>query len=493
MRNKVLYLSLILLLLFTLISCKEDEKKHYIEGDYELTSATLDGEDVTGDYLTFKITFNLDGTMRVFINQNNIITNRNSTYTYDGGSSIVETYQGKTYQYTMMDMFLITSITDFIGTTEIILTKVDKEVEQNGVDFQSVLFGDDISLTKIYNYCPAIIMDTDDSGRSRMNIWYCTNKDSGIIVDYIGFRQGILNDEGRWEFSEEQIVLSPTEGTWDARHTCDPSVVKGEFNLKGEKYNYLMAYLGCTTEDYQKNETGIAVAKNIEGPWVKIDKVNPIVPWYDDGNIDVEESKYQSYKGTSSIYWGTGMPSLLSVDGKGEIILFYQSTLRGTGIRRIDLSDLENPVVKYTVSITSYGIYRSDNQKCNIGIPDFAFDPVKKRFYVVSVTNERNPKDVTKTLVNSHSLVAYIDNVESVAALSDLLYSGIYTWNMVGHVGPGETGWERNHNPGLVKTADAFIPNPDKIEVVVSTGKNSWANENIFTYRLFGWSFNLNK
>lgn len=492
MRRRIIYILLLFLTIFTISACEKDEENNFFEAEYNLTSATLNDEDITSDYISFTVNFYADGTMKVFINQNNLITSRNSTYTYDGGSNITETYSGKTYQYTIMDNFLITSITDFIGTTEIILTKVVVEETLAGVDFESELFGEDISLTKIYNYCPAIIMDTDNEGRKRMNIWYCTNKDSGIIVDYIGFRQGILNEHGRWEFGEEKIVLAPTENTWDARHTCDPTVVKGEFKLKDETYNYLMAYLGCTTEDYQKNETGIAVSKNIEGPWIKIDAVNPIVPWYDDGKIENEEGKYQAWQGSERIYWGTGMPSLLSVDGKGEVILFYQSTLRGTGIRRIDLSDLENPIVKYTVSIGHNGIYNSVNQNCNIGIPDFAYDPVMKRLYVVSVTNERNPADVTKTLVNSHSLVAYIDNLEDMEAVSETLRKGGYSWNMVGHVGPAETDWERNHNPGLVKTADAHIPNPDEIQVVVSTGKNSWANENIFTYRLHGWTFSLN-
>ena len=493
MKKRFIYILLLFLTIFTISACNNDtNNSFYLDAQYNLESAILDGDDVTNDYVSFMVTFYNDGTMKVFINQNNLITTRNSTYEYDGVSTIVETYQGKTYQYILMDTFLITSITDFVGTTEIVLKQVIINDGKNGVDFESVLFGEDISLTKIYNYCPAIIMDTDSEGRSRMNIWYCTNKDSGIIVDYIGFRQGILNEEGRWEFSEETIVIEPTQGTWDARHTCDPTVVKGEFKLKGETYNYLMAYLGCTSEDYQKNETGIAVAKNIEGPWIKIDAVNPIVPWYDDGDIEAEEDKYQGWQGTSRIYWGTGMPSLLSVDGKGEIILFYQSTLRGTGIRRIDLSDLENPVVKYTVSINSNGIYNSVNQNCNIGIPDFGYDPVTKRLYVVSVTNERNPADVTKTLVNSHSMVAYIDNLEDMEAVSDVLESRTYKWNMVGHVGPGDTNWERNHNPGLVKTAEAYIPDSNNIQIVVSTGKNSWANENIFTYRLFGWTFKVN-
>ena len=467
---------------------------NYFEAEYNLTSANLDGEDVTSDYIMYVINFYEDGNMRVFINQNNTFVNRNSTYEYDGSSKIIETYEGftsATYEYTLLGDYLITYVEDYAGTTELVFERKKVEDIIAGVDFQSVLFGEDVSLTKFYNYCPAIIVDETDDGKQRMNIWYCTNKDTGVIVDYIGFRQGILNENNRWEFSDETIVLEPTEGTWDARHTCDPSVVKGEFEYQEENYNYLMAYLGCTTEDYQKNETGIAVAKNIEGPWVKINTANPIVPWYDNGNIDEEQKRYENMQGTTSIYWGTGMPSLLSVDNKGEVIMFYQSTKQVTGIRRFDFSDLDNPVEKYCTSLTSNGILNSAGSRCNIGIPDFAYDPVKDRLYVVSVTNERNPADVTKTLVNSHSMVAYVEGLKDMEEVSDALQSRNYKWNMVGYVGPNETGWERNHNPGLVKTADALIPNSEKIDVVVSTGHNSWANENIFTYRLFGWSFEI--
>ena len=88
-------------------------------------------------------------------------------------------------------------------------------------------------------------------------------------------------------------------------------------------------------------------------------------------------------------------------------------------------------------------------------------------------------------------MVAYIDNLKNMEEVSEALVARDYTWNIVGYVGPNETGWERNHNPGLVKTANATIPNSDHVDVVVSTGHNSWPTENIFTYRLFGWSFEI--
>ncbi len=86
-------------------------------------------------------------------------------------------------------------------------------------------------------------------------------------------------------------------------------------------------------------------------------------------------------------------------------------------------------------------------------------------------------------------MVAYLENIESAEALSDTLQSGKYTWKMLGYVGPDDTGFERNHNPGIVRTGKGYLPDSSKVEVIVSTGHNSWENENIFTYRLFGKVF----
>ena len=462
-------------------------------GEYELLSAVLKGKNVTSSFSVYKVTFREDGTMSVYVNYDGINKVRNSTYEFNG-ETLVETNGMSNDKYTYIldpDGTFVTNFKDYNDNIEIVLIKKEAQQVTSEVDFASVLFGESLTDTKKFNYCPAIITEKDGDGHDVMHIWYCTNKDSGVIMDHVGYRVGVKQASGKWIFSDERIVLEPTSGTWDARHTCDPAVIKGEFGYHGETYNYLMSYLGCTTEDYQKNETGFAVAKDIGGPWVKIDEVNPIVPWYDDGNIETEEAKYQSYKGTTSIYWGTGMPALLSVDGKSEVILFYQSTLRGVGIRRMDLTDIAHPVVRYTRSIAYTGILNSANGSCHIGISDYAFDPVKGRLYVTSVTNERNPADVTLTRVNSHSLVAYIDGLADMEAVSSALENGGYRWNMVGYVGPDQTGWERNHNPGLVRNSYGCIPDTSNVSVVVSTGHNSWANENIFTYRLFGWTFSV--
>lgn len=82
----------------------------------------------------------------------------------------------------------------------------------------------------IYNYCPSVFQ-TDDGTRY---VYYCTNKNSYEVVDHIGCRKGVRGLGGRYKWSEEKIVLSPTENSWDAHHTCDPSVIKGDFEYNGD-------------------------------------------------------------------------------------------------------------------------------------------------------------------------------------------------------------------------------------------------------------------
>lgn len=462
-------------------ACGGSEKTQIpLSGAYTLASATLDGTDCTAEFEAYTATFSEGGTLRVVVSYLGAMQSRNSAYTFDG-TTVTETYQGKEYVYTMQEGNLHTQYEDM----NIILEPERGEEGALPVDFESVLFGPDVADSKIFNYCPAIL-EEEVNGQKIMHVWYCTNKDDGVIMDHIGYRKGVQQADGKWQFSEQQIVLAPTPGTWDSRHTCDPAVVRGSFRYQGTEYGYLMAYLGCTTEDYQKNETGLAVANAPEGPWVKVNTLNPIIPWYDNGDEATEQGKYEGMQGTSNIYWGTGMPALINLDGEGDILMFYQSTLQGTGIRRFDFSNLDEPKTLFTSRLTHNGIYNSAGLKCNIGIPDFAYDRETGRLYVCSVTNERNPADVTITRVNSHSMVAYIEGMDSVETLCSALQSGEYTWNMVGYIGPNDTGWERNHNPGIVRDEYGNLPSSSEVRVIVSTGHNSWPTENIFTYRLHG-------
>lgn len=228
-------------------------------------------------------------------------------------------------------------------------------------------------VTYIYNYCPSVMQE----GENIRHIYYCANIADRAVIDAIAYRRGI-RVEGVWYWSPEQIVLTPSEktfdyktfdwdgvdwsaqdwdkdvawdnGAWDRRHVCDPSVIKGEFAYRGENYSYLMAYLGCYVAD-RDNEIGLAVSKSPAGPWVRVEyaadpekDVNHIDglvsekdPWTRGNRAFIAfdasfEEYYDSAAAQIAGAWGVGQPSLVSVDKKGKVLVFY--TANGGSVAR---------------------------------------------------------------------------------------------------------------------------------------------------------------
>ena len=463
MIKKIICLMTILITAVVLYGCKETEYNHML-GTYEIESATLNDLDVTDEYYVYTVELRENKTMKVTINYLNILTNRESTFSVNK-NTIKEKYQNETYLYTYNedDQTLSYQSIEFGDTLDVIL-KLKEDIDlTTGVDFEGILFGESIDLTKRFNYAPSVLIEEKD-GQMIMHIWYCSNRLSGVIVDHIGYRKGVLNTSNQWEFSDESYALAPTSGTWDSRHTCDPSVIKGEFNYNDETYNYMMAYLGCTTDDYSNNETGIAIAKNPEGPWIKMDHLNPIVPWDRDNQ---------------SGSWGTGMPSLLSVDGKGKVLLFYSNSSVGVSVDYYDFNNMANPELIYTRNIVATGLTNPNGTFLNyVGLADFAYDPIQKRLYMSSYTNTKNPPDVTVTRVNSHGAVHYIDGLADMAAVVEAIRTQSYKWQLLDFIGPEDTGYDRNHNLGLVRDAYGYTYDSNNVMVVVSTSNIDYPNDN---------------
>lgn len=472
MIKKITLLITVLITAFILYGCKETDFKHML-GVYEIESATLNGLDITDEYYLYTIELRENRTMKVTINYLNVLSNRESTFSVNK-NTITEKHQNDTYKYTFDEnsKTLTHQSTEF-GDTLVVVLKMKEIIDvPTGVDFEGILFGESIDLTKRFNYAPSILIE-EVEGKTVMHIWYCANRLSGVIVDHIGYRKGILNEDNLWEFSDETYALAPTSDTWDSRHTCDPSVIKGEFNYNNETYNYMMAYLGCTTEDYSNNETGIAIAKKPEGPWIKMDHLNPIVPWDRDNQ---------------SGSWGTGMPSLLSVDGKGKVLLFYSNSSVGVSVDYYDFTNMDQPDLIFTRNISATGLTNPNGTFLNyVGLADFAYDPIRKRLYMSSYTNTKNPPDVTITRVNSHGAVHYIDGLEDMEAVVEAIRNPSYVWQLLDFIGPEDTGYDRNHNLGLVRDPYGYLYNSNQVMIVVSTGHVDYPNDNIYTYRLMGY------
>ncbi len=265
-------------------------------------------------------------------------------------------------------------------------------IKEGSVD-NGAMFGNEGN-NNIYNYCPSMFYEDENT----MHAYYCSNRDSGNITDYVAYRKGVKVG-GEWYWSEKSLVLEPTENTWDERHTCDPSVIKGSFSMGGESYSYLMAYLGCITNNSMRNEVGIAVAKTPEGPWVKCSNINPI-------------AKYPE----EYTQWGYGQPSLVSADKAGEVFLFYTAGLPTKTcqmVERWNLSNLDAPQKIFSEELTNRGLYFINSTTPSfISNADFAYSPNENRFYMV-FDGRPFETDHEPSFLSSVSRIAYLEGPTS--------------------------------------------------------------------------------
>ena len=309
----------------------------------------------------------------------------------------------------------------------------------------------------IYNYCPSVLEEADGT----RYLYYCTNRESYKIIDYIGCRRGTRNADGSYTYGAETVVLAPTAGKWDAHHTCDPSVVRGDFTYKGQSYRYLMAYLGCTSYDNQDNEIGFAVANDPMGPFVKIADT-PTIPYVREGD---------------AWQWGVGQASLVSRDKGSTVYVFYTE---GTATRthefvdEWDFADLENPVRLSHTDLATTGLTTRTGGGDYIGNADFAYDADSNSFYMATDSHPY-PSD-EPNYITEYFRVAYFagDDVTRVR------------WNELEHIGPAETGFARNHNVGLVRDAYGWLPGGNSLTVYY-TGAGKGANA-LWTYRLHAYT-----
>ena len=346
-----------------------------------------------------------------------------------------------------------------------------------------MLFDDGtIGETNKYNYCPSYFIEDNIA-----HVYYCTNKDEGNVTDYVGYRKGeVVNNKVKYSDNSQYVLTHGEMGSWDSRHACDPSVVKGEFKYHGEEYNYLMAYLGCVPSDCTQNETGIAVSKTPDGPWIKCDfkedgvtKINPIVPFSD---FSCNETS-----------WGTGQPSLVSVDKKGRVLLFTTvGATNGTftNLREYDFSDIDNyKLLRERVSINIDGIRGSNGSASFINNADFGYDEVNKRIIMSKPrqffgTDGKSPSFIADTID-----VYYIDDTEG-SEIGDVLFAGKNTtkiWKLIGSVNESLTGFLRNHNTGLVTDEYKRIDSSSPLGVLFTRGDEDRGGQwsYLSTYRLY--------
>lgn len=197
---------------------------------------------------------------------------------------------------------------------------------------------------------------------------YTTNKTITEEDNVIAIRKAELSNDG-WVYGEEVVVLEPSADGWD-QYIGSASVTKGVFALEGETYNYLMAYQGSTDADCLASQIGLAVAKDIQGEWVKV------------GNAPVIEFDASEYGANMA---GCYAPSVVNYNKQSGIRVFYSYADKYGHFAYFwdaDLSDLLN-IDGDKAMITTHGEIANGAGEVMFPNADFAYDSVNNVFYTV--------------------------------------------------------------------------------------------------------------
>lgn len=302
-----------------------------------------------------------------------------------------------------------------------------------------------------YDYAPSVIQCKD----SIRYAFVCQNKDAYKIVDYIYFFKGIPIKEGSeilYKWQPEIMVLAPSESGWDNCHTCDPDVREFKTVYKNEEYNWIMTYLGVDQWDGNHNQVGLAVSKKIDGPYIKYDQ-NPIIC------------------SESLTTWGVGQSTTIVLDST-TVRIFYSSSSVGFAYRDIVLNNIEN--IQIGEEKVTFGMTLSNYPAASA-----------KNMYLVS---ERwissADMNITPIFVGNVSKLRYIPINQSLSTAEK-------DWIEIGYVGPKESGFPRNHNPGILTDSKGYMMSDDELIMYFTpavTGDN-W----LWSYDMYSARFDLKK
>jgi len=300
-----------------------------------------------------------------------------------------------------------------------------------------------------YAYAPSAIR----SG-AQLDLWTCHNAVAGQIQDHIWFTQY----QGKRKVLSES-VLAGSPGQWDAVNICDPSVIALDTKMAGAHYRYAMFFTGNGVHASRDNQIGVAVSTTLDGPWT-LDP-QPVV----------------AFRGEPG-FWGVGQPSAVTVDRRtGRALLFYtegNATETEGVVRTMKLSSLQHPQLGAPTPLSNNGLTGADGSPDYLNNFDVALDRQKHRFYIV---REQHPYPLTNPDYISTS-------VQVDWAPESAIWSGDFSWHVLGNITPALTGHPRNDNAGFVRTLTGDVPARSALTVLVTTSCADCAAP-LWTYKVW--------
>jgi len=321
-----------------------------------------------------------------------------------------------------------------------------------------------------YAYCPSIIEDNNIQ-----HVFFCGNPNENDFIDNIYHMT--IDRQGNTTIPKS--VLQPTNitGFWDDRHTCDPSVVAGNFGYKGNTYSYAMFFLG-NSKKYYYNEIGVAFSNSLNADsWVKFDTVFIKKPWSTPGDQQVGTSKS----------WGIGQPDAITLNPEnGDILLTYtRGDNEGSrlvyrlikGMKNVETLEMGPEIVVNSNGVNKYKTNSPDYLRNAV----LALDKTKNQFVMI------RPMSPFAT-----SYPAFIASYLEVTTIStDGFYKNTGKWNSIAQISPSDTKYPRNHNAGLVRDKyGSMIGSTDSTEIYFTTCLEEPAVENAFG-KFAEWTYTI--
>jgi len=321
-----------------------------------------------------------------------------------------------------------------------------------------------------YSYCPSLLKEEDGT----VHMFFCGNPNQGIMVDNIYHIR--INPDG-FKTKAKSVLQPGAPGSWDDHHTCDPSVIAGEFKMDGQSYKYAMFFLTNKHGVYY-NEIGVAFSNQIDGnEWIKYPEILIEKTWSGEGDQNL---------GNNNKSWGVGQPSAVSLDNKGKILLTYTiGDISGTRIvwEQIDLSNMNNYSPSFPTTMVSKGLininYSGEDYTCN---SDFAVCTGEDAIVMIRPV-QPHPADYPAYL-NISLEVDYMKFSEFLTS------SG--TWTPIIRITPDDTKFPRNHNAGIESDEYGRIESLKELVIYFTVSKAA-PEVNAATGKHAEWTYHIYK
>jgi hypothetical protein len=269
-----------------------------------------------------------------------------------------------------------------------------------------------------YDYSPSVIRTGN-----QVQIWWCgmAKNPQKADQDTDAILYQTIDTQTRKK-SSRVVVLAETPGTWDQVFTCNPRVIRGSFVDPlgdGTTYTYAMYYVATASGAGLQNNIGVAFS-------------NDGIHWNKYKNPVISASGPTDY--------GVGQPALYNLDGKSQMVMFYEDT--GATIEHKEATTNDGVHFTDVGTLTRNGL---DPNNPSLSWGDMAYDP-KTHFWYAAFDS---PLRSAASTGGEQEHGQY--GIQLYRIPDGSLLSGTEPWQLLATFDTNTTGFESNFLAGFEK------------------------------------------